>query len=139
VRRATLAVVLVAAGCGGSQATDTTPRQPHLPRTLAESWARQADAVAAALAANDGCAARTRAAALQRNFISAVKDHRVPQPFLEPLGSGVNDLAGRITCTPPPAPAPAPAPQPVKPKHEKTPKHHDHGKHKGNHRGEGED
>jgi hypothetical protein len=133
----TLAVVLVAAGCGGSQATETTPRQPHLPRTLAEGWARQADSVAAALAANDGCTAQARAAALQQSFIAAVNEHRVPQRFLEPLGSGVNNLAGRITCTPPPAPAPAPAPAPhpgktkhePKPKHE--PKHHEHGKHRG--------
>ena len=138
-----LALVLVASGCGGSQARDTTPRPPHLPRTLAESWARQADAVASALAANDGCTGRTRAAALQRSFIDAVQEHRVPQRFLEPLGSGVNDLAGRITCTLPPTPAPvqtpAPAAQPGAAKHDKKPKHHDHGEHEGKHHGKGGD
>src|SRR3954467_9718318 len=124
-----LTLVLVAAGCGGSQAKDTTPRRPHLPRTLAESWARQADAVAAALASGDGCTARARAAALQQSVITAVNAHRVPQRFLEPLGSGVNDLAGRITCTPPAttptrAPRPAPARGRGKQKHEGKEKHH---------------
>ncbi len=123
MRRMALAVVLVAAGCG-STPKDTTPREPHLPRALAQSWARQADAVAAAIASNDGCSARTQVAALQQSVIAAVNDHKVPQRFQEPLSSGVNDLADRITCTPPPAPAPHP-------KHEKKPKHHDHGKHKG--------
>jgi hypothetical protein len=135
VRRVILAVALVAAGCGGSQAKDTTPRRPDLPRTLAESWAHQADAVAAALASSDGCTARARAAALQQSVITAVNAHRVPQRFLEPLGSGVNDLAGRITCTPPPAPAVTPAPAPRPGNHEKPPKH-DHGKHHGKHKGD---
>jgi hypothetical protein len=31
---------------------------------------------------------------------------RVPHAFTETLGATVNDLAGRIVCTPPPAPAP---------------------------------
>jgi hypothetical protein len=126
MRRAAVVIVLVAAGCG-AEAKDAAPRKPHLPRALAQSWARQADAVAAALASNDGCAARTRAATLQQSVIAAVNEHRVPRRFLEPLSSGVNDLAGRITCTPPPPPAP---PAPVeKPKHEH--KHHEHGKHHG--------
>ena len=127
MRRIALALVLVAAGCG-SAAKDTAPRQPHLPRALAQSWARQADAVAAAIASNDGCSARTQVAALQQSVISAVNERRVPQRFQEPLSSGVNDLADHITCTPPPAPTPTPAPHP---KHEKKPKHHEHGKHKG--------
>ena len=125
MKRAALAVVvLVAAGCG-SHGANTTPRQPHLPRTLAESWAQQADAVAAALASNDGCAAQTRASTLQQSVISAVNEHRVPFQFLEALSSGVNDLAGRIRCTP----APVEQPKPEKPKH------HGHG----NHDGEGGD
>jgi hypothetical protein len=126
MRRAALVIVivLVAAGCG-AQTKDTPPREPHLPRALAESLARQADAVASALASNDGCAARTRAATLQQSVIAAVNEHHVPRRFLEPLSSGVNELAGRITCTPPPPP-PAPV---EKPKHEQ--KHHEHGKHHG--------
>jgi hypothetical protein len=122
MKRVALGVVLLVAGCG-AQATDTTPRQPHLPRALAESWARQADAVAAALASSDGCSAQTQAAALQQSVISAVNEHRVPRQFLEPLSSGINDLTVQITCTPPLLPE-------KKPKDEKK-KHHDHGKHGG--------
>ena len=129
MRRSVLVLVLLAAGCG-STAKETPPREPHLPRALAQSWARQADAVAASIASNDGCSAQTEVAALQQSVIAAVNEHRVPQRFREPLSSGVNDLADRITCTPPPAATPTPAPTPH-PKHEKKPKHHEHGKHKG--------
>ena len=121
-----LALVLGGAGCG-SALKDTTPREPHLPRALAQSWARQAEAVAAAIASNDGCSAQTQVAALHQSVISAINEHRVPTRFLEPLSSGVNDLADQIRCTPPPAPATTTAPAPHAPK----PKHHDHGKHKG--------
>jgi hypothetical protein len=61
--------------------------------------------VAAALAAGDGCKARTAATQLQHEVIAAVNAHRIPQRLLEPLSSGVNGLASRITCTPPPPPA----------------------------------
>jgi hypothetical protein len=117
VRWMVLAVVVVAAGCG-PQARDTTPRQPHLPRALAESLAQQADAVATALASNDGCSAQARIAALQQSVESAVNEHQVPRRFVLQLTRGVDDLAGRITCTPPPAP----------PADEHGKKHHDHGK-----------
>jgi hypothetical protein len=100
---AALLAVLALAGCGAEARRSEAPRPPRLPRALAESWAQQANAVAAALAAGDGCTARTRADALQREVIDAVNAHRVPQRLLEPLSSGVNDLASRITCMPPPA------------------------------------
>ena len=34
--------------------------------------------------------------------MAAVNAHRIPRRLLEPLSSGVNDLAAQITCTPPP-------------------------------------
>ena len=77
-----------------------------LPRVLAQSWKQQADSVAAALAARDGCAAQRLATALRTSVIAAVNARRVPQRFLDPLTSGVNELASQITCTPPTAPAP---------------------------------
>jgi hypothetical protein len=98
-----LAACLALAGCGSAAAPQehaTSP--PRLPRALAHAWAQQADDVASALAAGDGCRARARAAVLQRDVIAAVNAHRVPRSLLEPLSSGVNDLAGRIVCTPPP-------------------------------------
>lgn len=98
-----LAACLALAGCGSAAAPQEHSAAPlRLPRTLAHAWAQQADDVASALAAGDGCTARARAAELQRHVIAAVNARRVPRPLLEPLSSGVNDLAGRIVCTPPP-------------------------------------
>lgn len=99
-----LLAVLLLAGCGAA-AEAPKPVQPKLPRALAQSWAQQSDAVAAALADGDGCTAQARAAALQTEVIAAVNDGRVPHRFLEPLTSGVNAVAGGITCTPPAPPA----------------------------------
>jgi hypothetical protein len=117
-----LLAAIALAGCGGG-ARHATPPEPKLPRALAQSWKQQADSVATALAAGDGCTAQHLAASLRASVISAVNAHRVPRRFLDPLTSGVNELASQIACTPPPAPAPAPA--------------HGHG-HKGKHgKGEG--
>lgn len=102
-RGVALAAVLVLAGCGGTHTT--TPRQPTLPRTLAQSLRAQADGVAAALAAGDGCLARQRAAVLQSSVISAVNARRLPARFQETLLGSVNDLLARIACAPPPPPA----------------------------------
>jgi len=98
-----LAACLALAGCGSAAAPqEHSAAPPRLPRALAHAWAQEADDVASALAAGDGCTARERAAELQRHVIAAVNAHRVARPLLEPLSSGVNDLAGRIVCTPPP-------------------------------------
>ena len=100
-RAAVLAATAVAlAGCG-SQVAQPKPVQPKLPRALAQSWAQQTTAIAASLAANNGCDAQTRVAALQQEVLAAVNAHRIPRRLLEPLSSGVNDLAAQITCTPP--------------------------------------
>jgi len=104
VKRALLLVALVAAGCGAGTPEKPQPKPPRLPSALAHDWATKADSVAAALAAGDGCTARTRAAALQQQVIAAVNEGRVPRRFLEPLASGVNELVSRIGCTPPPPP-----------------------------------
>jgi hypothetical protein len=127
---ALVAVVLLLAACGSS--TPPQAKQPRLPRTLASSWRAQADAVAAALAAGDGCTARARATALQSSVIDAVNGHRVSPRFQETLIGAVNDLASRVVCTPP-APAPTPHGQPKKPKPHPPHEHghgHGHGKKK---------
>lgn len=111
-----LALLLAAcllAGCGSAGKRTPPPVRPHLPRALAHGWAQQADAVAAALAAGDGCLAQQRAVALRTAVVDAIDAHRVGAAFQEPLTSAVNDLASRITCVPPPAPAPTPAPTPA--------------------------
>jgi hypothetical protein len=94
-----IGVAAVLAGCG-SQAAAPPPPQPKLPRALAQAWAQEANAIAASLAANNGCDARTRVAALQQEVLTAVNEHRIPRRLLEPLSSGVNDLAAQITCVP---------------------------------------
>ncbi|MEP6812538.1 MAG: hypothetical protein ABI990_06080 [Actinomycetota bacterium] len=96
--------VAVLAGCGSQSAPPKQAAAARLPRTLAQAWAQQADAIAASLAANDGCAAQAQVVALQQNIVAAVNTHRIPQLLLEPLSSGVNDLASQITCAPPPTP-----------------------------------
>ena len=113
-----LAGAALLAGCGSQATTKPTVVRPHLPRALAQDWARQADAVAAA-----------RAVALR----TAVLEHegRVGHRFQEPLTSAVNGLAERITYTPPAPPTP-PEPQPPGHGHGKDHgKHGGHGKHKG--------
>ena len=99
--RAALVVAAVAllAGCGDAHHAQAPPA-PRLPRALAHSWSREAYAVAAALAANDGCAAERRAGRLLAEVIAAINAGRVPRPLLEPLTSAVNALPAQITCTP---------------------------------------
>jgi hypothetical protein len=120
-------------GCGGKAERAQPPPQPRLPRALAQAWSREATAVAAALAANDGCTAEQRAGELRTSVIAAINAGRVPRAFLEPLTSAVNALPERITCTPP-APKPAKPPKPGKHDHG-----HGHGHGKGDNAGDGGD
>jgi hypothetical protein len=100
-RAVVLTLVLALAGCGGT-VKRAQPKPPRLPRDLAQAWAQQADQVAAALAAGDGCTAQQIAVSMHAQFVSAVNGRRVPQRLQEPLGSALNDLQSRTTCTPPP-------------------------------------
>jgi hypothetical protein len=118
---AVLVAALALSGCGGSQHAAPPKPVPKLPRALAQSWAQQADDVALAIDAGDGCTALRRAVSLRTQVVEAVNSRRVPRRYLEPLVSTANDLAGRITCTPP-------APTPKQDKHDK---HHKHDKHGG--------
>ena len=126
---ATIAV-LALAGCGGApKRAAPPPKPPHLPRALARAWAAQANAVAQALAAGDGCSAQQRANELRDEVVQAVNRRQVPARFQETLGAAVNDLPGRIACDPAP---PASSPQPHPP-----PEHHDHGDEPGHGHGHG--
>jgi hypothetical protein len=98
-RIAAVAVVLTLAGCGGT-VERAKPKQPRLPRDLAQTWAQQSDAVASALASGDGCTAQQLAVSLNSQFIAAVNERRVPPRLQEPLGAALNDLQSRITCVP---------------------------------------
>ncbi|HEY2373294.1 MAG TPA: hypothetical protein VGH82_12270 [Gaiellaceae bacterium] len=122
-------VAALLAGCGGSARRGQPSPPPRLPRALAQTWSREANAIAGALAVNDGCAAEQRAGQLRTEVIAAINAGRVARPLLEPLTSAVNALPARITCTPP-----APPPKPEKP-----PKHgHGHGHDKGDNQGGGD-
>jgi hypothetical protein len=128
VRRTGLVSLILAlglAGCGGSPRR-TTPPPPRLPRALAHAWAAQADAVAQALAAGDGCTAERLASSLRDSVVEAIDARRIAPALREPLGSAVDDLPDRISCNPAP-PTPQPKPKP-KPKHGHGPeKHKGHG------------
>jgi hypothetical protein len=128
-----LALAALLAGCGSSAHDTVVVRRPTLPRALATHWRAESDAVAAALAAHDGCLAQERVVRLRTSVIEAIDKRRVASRFQEPLLSAVNELASRITCVPPPAPTPAaPAPTPAAPHgphgpHGPKPRDHGHG------------
>ena len=132
-----LAAALALAGCGGGGGPATTrSAPPKLPRALARQWAQEADAVASAAAAGHGCKAQQLASSLRDAVIGA--EARVPARLRDTLVGSVNELADRISCTPPaqtvtepaakPAPTPKPKPKPKPSKHDHPPGHgHDHG------------
>jgi uncharacterized protein YceK len=102
MRRGAPLIVLAAlalAGCG-STAKHAAPKPPQLPRALAQAWAHEADGVAGALAAGDGCTALQLAGSLRAEVVQAVNARQVPRAFQESLLATANDLTGRITCTP---------------------------------------
>jgi hypothetical protein len=114
-------IALLLAGCGGS--TYTPPpvaKPPRIPPVLAHAWAAQADAVAQALSAGDGCTAVQHANEL-RDAVAA-GEAQVPRRLRATLLAAVDTLPERITCNPP-------APQPP----------HDHGKHKDQHKDQHKD
>jgi hypothetical protein len=108
-RLALLGAAVALAGCGGGSAERRPPAPPRLPLALAQTWARQADAVAAALAAGDGCTARRLAVALRADVSRATA--KTPRRLLVPLAAAVDPLPSRIGCAPRPA-APAATPKP---------------------------
>jgi hypothetical protein len=90
------------AGCGGDNGSRDSQ---HLDRAVAERLAVESDAVADAIAANDGCEAERRLAALR----SSASDAAVP----EAVRQEVERFAGRtFTCAPPPPPPQQPPPPP---------------------------
>jgi hypothetical protein len=102
-------LVLLLAGCGGTE--EATPH-PQLPNALAARLASDADAVAARLDAGDPCGAAERAAALQQETIAALnRPGEVPDALKDDLGFAVADVVDRAqsecaAAQPPPAPPP---------------------------------
>ncbi len=106
LRSATLALILVAAGCGGGDPESAPP--PQLPAALAEDLAARSGHVAELLAAGDRCGAKATAESLSTAVVEAINAGRVPAPFHEQLGGATAALAARIDCVPVPAPAAKP-------------------------------
>ena len=127
-------VVLLAAGCGGGGRPQEVDLR-GIPSALAQDWAGQAAAIAAAAAARDDCHAKALAVSLRTQVMQ--KRHLLPLRLRSPLLTGLDSLVARTTCTPP-APAP-PSTQPSKPHGPPEPPHkpHDHGDH--GHHGHGGD
>jgi len=122
----TAAAVLVLAGCGGGKtAAPPVAKPPRIPHVLAQEWVRQANAVAQALAARDGCTAVDDANALRAAVTSS--EAQVPRRLRATLLAAVDGLPARITCNP------APPPPDKHPKPPKPPKPHDHGPGHGHH------
>jgi hypothetical protein len=117
-----LSALVAAGGCGGSDRADR-PASRELPRVLAKEWASQASAVADAAASGDNCRASQLAVALRTNIID--KESEVPARLQPALLGGVNALADRIVCRPPPQTVPRQPKRHEPPKHD----HHDHHKH----------
>jgi hypothetical protein len=96
---------LALASCGGDepkveQRTDTeTP--PTIKRDVAARLADRSDKVANLLDSGDACGAASEAAALEQDFIDA--SNRIPELYLEDLGSAIHEIAAGIPpCQPPP-------------------------------------
>ncbi|HEY2544210.1 MAG TPA: hypothetical protein VGH92_14310, partial [Gaiellaceae bacterium] len=106
----------------GSTATPPVAKPPHIPRALAREWAVQANAVADALAARDGCTAVAHANTLRADVDQL--QSRIPARLRATLLATVDALPGRITCNPP---APQPHPHDKHPDHPKPPHDHGHG------------
>jgi hypothetical protein len=127
-------VTVVAAGCGGA-AQPQRSADRGVPPVLAHGWEAQASAIAAAASTGDDCRALQLANTL-RDQVRA-SERRVPVRLRSPLLTGVNALAARITCTPPPPKPPKPPkpPEPPKDKHDD----HRHQRHHGHGGGDGKD
>jgi hypothetical protein len=118
-------LAVVAAGCGGASRPQRSADR-GVPLSLAQGWAAQAAAIQAAAAGEDDCNALRLAKALRTQVVAT--EQKVPLRLRSPLVTGVNALAARITCTPPPVKKPSKPPKPPKPpdKHGKH-DHHGHG------------
>jgi hypothetical protein len=112
--------VVLAVGCGGASPRQATP--PKLPRALAQRWAAEADNVAAAVQANDGCGAQQLARTLAAEVAGSTA--RIPARLRSSLSTATATLAGRISCVSQPQPEPK-GPKPKPPKDGKGPHGHD--------------
>jgi hypothetical protein len=97
---------LALTSCGGDdqqaeRRTDTAAPIPTIERAVADRLARRSDKVATLLDRGDACGAASEAAALEQDFIET--SNRIPELYLEDLGSAIHEIAAGIPpCQPPP-------------------------------------
>jgi hypothetical protein len=96
--------LLVLAGCGGDESSSE-----QLDPAVAARLADESDAVADAIAANDGCEAARRAAALR----SSLEQASVPDGVRREVGRYANRTFTCLPPAPPPSPPPPPPPPPA--------------------------
>jgi hypothetical protein len=93
-----LVLTLALAGCGSDP--EPPPPPPKLPLPVVQELATTSDAVAAALDADDHCAALDAATRLRDETKEAINTGRVPALYQDELSATVNDLVSRIECIP---------------------------------------
>lgn len=94
--------MLVLAACGGGS--------PAIAPTEGKRLAQLSDAVAARLAAGDGCGAAQAVTALRTTATTAIRQGLVPRELATELGRRTALLSRAVVCVPPPARPAAPTP-----------------------------
>ena len=93
---------LLLAGCGGGKQAAPRTRPPRIPADVAQRLAAEADLIAAAQPGS--CTARAAAVRLQAEAVEAIRSHRVPPRYQEPLMSAANGLVARLSVCSEPTP-----------------------------------
>lgn len=118
--------MLLLAGCGGGSTPPHRTDADRLPHALAQRWEAEAQAVADAAAAGEGCRAHELAGSLRNDVIGS--ETKVPGRLWKPLLFAVNSLANRVHCPPQTLTVTVPVTTgPPKPGHGHGPPGHDHG------------
>ena len=97
--------VLALAACGGGG--DARPEEPRLPRAVAEQLAKESEAIADMLDADDVCGAAQQADTLVDSVEQAIAEGDVPEAFQAELTANAQKLQNDVNC---PQPEPPPAP-----------------------------
>ena len=91
-----LAIVLAAAGCGGSGEGSSA-----IPSSVASRLATQSESIAAALEAGDECGAAKEADDLRHAADEAIASGSIPATYQPDLETAVTNLQDTVNCPPP--------------------------------------
>jgi hypothetical protein len=89
-----LGIVSLSAGCGTAE--NPRPAPPRLPPRIADALAARSDALAAALAQGNSCAALRQAAGLRYTTRQAVAGGKVPSRLQQPLLVSVDRIVASV-------------------------------------------